>query len=196
MHRVADPLLVPGAPGLPHDDGRAGGQALKNIEKQAHEIAHAVDGAQGLLAHEPAHDDGVGDAVDLLTDAAQKNRQEKQHHLLPDHALRDPVLLPQSQTSQHRATPPVGQPPQAAVSFRESIYPRGHSVNWSKPQKSAAKPSLSRGFHRKPRLTAGEKRGTFSVPPIDIPFLLLYNANIRFIIDHICVRRYFYGTDL
>lgn len=92
MDGPPDPVGILRAPALAHHDGRAGAEAQKQVEEQPRQVGGGVDGPQGVLAHALSHDDGVGDAEDLLKDALEKDGDEKQDHFFPDHALGDAIF--------------------------------------------------------------------------------------------------------
>ena len=58
-------------------DGEAAGDAVDEAQHQIVQAAHAADRRQRFHTDEPAHDDGIGQIVELLKQAAQHQRDRK-----------------------------------------------------------------------------------------------------------------------
>ena len=87
--RVAAHLfIVLGTEGPGDGDGKAAGNAVDKAQHQIVQAAHAAHGRQRFHAHKAAHDDGIGQVVELLEQAAQHQRHCKGKDQLQRAALR------------------------------------------------------------------------------------------------------------
>ena len=65
------------AEGPRNGDGKAAGNAVDKAQHQIVQAAHAAHGRQRFHAHKAAHDDGIGQIVELLEQAAQHQRHRE-----------------------------------------------------------------------------------------------------------------------
>ena len=85
---VAAHLLVVLCAESPRDgDGKTAGDAVHKAQHQIVQTAHAAHSGQRFHAHKAAHDDGIGQIVELLEQAAQHQRHRKRKDQLERTAL-------------------------------------------------------------------------------------------------------------
>ncbi len=86
-------VAVPGAVELRDDYRRAGGDTHKQPHQKVDEGAgSSAHRGQGLLAHKPPHNHGIGGVVKLLEKGPQQNGKKEGKQRLPDDAAGDAVL--------------------------------------------------------------------------------------------------------
>ena len=93
MYGPVDLIRLPGAVKLGYDHCGAAGQSHKETHQQVNQGAGASSYCgQGLLSHKAAHHHGIRRIIKLLEKCPEQDRKEKEQELLPDHAVRDPVV--------------------------------------------------------------------------------------------------------
>ena len=81
-------LIILGTEGPGDGDGKAAGNAVDKAQHQIVQAAYAAHRCQRFHAHKAAHDDGIGQVVELLEQAAQHQRHCKGKDQLQRAALR------------------------------------------------------------------------------------------------------------
>ena len=80
-------LIILGTEGPGDRDGKTAGDAVHKAQHQIIQAAHTAHSRQRLHAHKTAHDDGIGQIVELLEQTAQHQRHRKRKDQLQRTAL-------------------------------------------------------------------------------------------------------------
>ena len=109
---------------LPETDGkqraRAHGQAEENRRQKRHERERRPDGGQRIAPERAAHDQRIGDVVELLKEVSRDHRQRKQHEPLCDISLCQ-IPVHDSLRRMFSRQPPPAEKPQNTASFRDML---------------------------------------------------------------------------
>ena len=109
---------------LPETDGkqraRAHGQAEENRRQKRHERVRRPDGGQRVAPERAAHDQRIGDVVELLKEVSRDHRQRKQHKALCDISLCQ-ISVHDSLLRMFSRQPPPAEKPQNTASFRDML---------------------------------------------------------------------------
>ena len=93
MDRFSHLLLFFRPVELGYNDSRAGGHSDEKTNQQVDQCSRRTAyRGKCLFSHKLSNDHGIRRVVKLLEKCSKQDREEKKQELLPDHAVRDPVV--------------------------------------------------------------------------------------------------------